>query len=434
MAKDDMFSKALGIRRRTFLGVLGGSLVLPALGQETGRAFVAPAGEGSGASFDDAAPIGRLDELIQRVGPGGTIYLRSDLGAYAITDPVGIASGGRPGWPVRIIGVNAAMEPDQATLLGNRHGWRKPSNIAGALNASGFGGNTLFEMQSGANYLEFAHLAVGDLGRIFDYADVATTGLNVHDVSFHNVRDGLYTNEGSRLRNVMLHRFCGVGFSKKAVRFHGQCERWLIEDCVFDSGWQYGDRFAVGIECSDQARNLTIRGGATINCLDRHDGNEDSYWNGDGVSSERGNRDIHIIAHISAGNSDGGYDLKSETTTITRCRLERNKRNFRIWGGGSSNPIRIENCLSISPTKIGGSGGSHHIWAEGATKTSENAASILIKGGAMIGGEKDGVAIFADGEDVAIKLVGVDVSRLEPSMQKFKATDDSSKLIVGDVS
>jgi len=422
------------IRRRAFIGLLGGLFAARAFSQSAGQAFISPKGAGEGTSWDDAAPISELNSLIEAVGPGGTVYIRADAGTYGVTDAIQISSGGTHAAPVRVLGVNAGLRQYQAKIVGNRKSWTRPRSIAGAVDAKSFGGNTLFEMKRGADNLEIGFLAVANLGRVFDFSAMSGSGFNIHDVTFFNIRDGIYTNEGSRVVNLALTRFSGAGFSKKAVRFHGRCRNWLIENCDLDSAWQYGDRFAVGIEADDHARGLTIKGGSTRNCLDTNGGNQDKYWNGDGVAAERNNRDIQIVNHTTAGNSDGGYDLKSEATTITNCTLEANKRNFRIWGGVGANPIRIVNCKSVSPKTIGGIGGSHHIWAEGASDTSRDAASILFTGGAMIGGEKEGIAIFADGEDVAIHLVDVDLSRLEPSMQKFKATDKTSKLIVGSAS
>src|SRR5690606_17487406 len=118
---------------------------------------------------------------------------------------------------------------------------------------------------------------------------------------------------------------------KKGIRIRGNSSGWLIEDCGIDCRWQFGDNHATGIEAWDTAHDIRIIGGYTRNCSEYLD--KTTFWNADGITTERNNYDIRIENHISSGNTDGGYDLKSERTVLRNCLSFDNNRNYRIWGG-----------------------------------------------------------------------------------------------------
>lgn len=421
----------LGHTRRAFLGLTAAGLALPVFAQAQNQAFIAPNGQGNGTSWEDAAPLAALHEMIRTVGAGGSVFLRADAGSYKIGDAIGVSSGGSANAYVRVIGVDGNLRPRRAQFVGSRRSWSKPSSIGGAVNAAEFGGNTFIRMGNGAKYVQFAHLSVSDFGRVFDFSDVSARGFQIMDLAFHNLRDGIYTNGGSQVHDVHILQMNGAGFSKKAIRIHGRCQNWIVENCQLDSAWQYGDRFAVGIEMYDQASNILISGGFASNCYDNNGNDAEKYWNGDGVASESNNRNIRILNHQSFGHSDGGYDLKSKATTLAGCVSKNNKRNYRIWGGGGSEQITMENCQSISPHRLGGIGGAHHIWAQGATDGQGRSADLRVVGGAFVGGEKDGIAVYVEGGRMTVQLVGTDLSRLESSMSPFKAEQETSKVIVG---
>jgi serralysin len=412
------------INRRGFLVGAAALALTPALAQAATAkaAFIVPDGQGDGSSFESPASLQSLGELVKRVGAGGIVYLIAGK-EYKAGKPIMIAASGSKGAPVTITGVDKGLRPKRAVIKGSRKGWRK----GGATDAGGFGGNTLFAFSGNASNLTFTNLSVQHTGRVFDFSGNKGSGITVQDVDFYNVRDGFYTDGGSSVKNVVLRRFNGVGFSKKAVRFHGSSKGWLIEDCEFDSGLQFGDNFAVGIEANDRASGLQINGGYTINCLDKAGGNQKKYWNADGVAAERGNSNIRISNHRSAGNSDGGYDLKSEDTILSGCVSEDNKRNFRIWGGSKSRPVLIENCRSGNPKSRGGIGGAHHLWISGKGDGGPRPGYVRVQGGSFSGGAPNGM-IYADGANAVVQLVGTKISGGDKKLL-FVADDDSSKLI-----
>ena len=421
------------LARRQFILGSASLLALPALAQEARPqiAYIAAGGEGDGTSWESAAPLRALDELVERVGPGGTVLLAAD-GTYDFDDTIVLRNGGSAGAPVTITGAGRNGQPRTAALRGTRKNWSKPSSQRGGVNASNFGGNTFIALENNASHLRIANLSLTNFGRILDMSGQRSKGIHVENVSFVNIRDGIYTDDGSAVTDVVLRRFSGVGFSKKAVRFHGRSSNWLIEACELDSRWQFGDNFAVGIEANDRAHGLRIVGGYTRNCYDTQGGNPEKYWNADGVATERGNYDIVIDNHHSSGHTDGGYDLKSEATTLRNCVAEDNKRNYRIWGGVRGEPISLVGCSSNAPRRRGGTGGAHHIWLSGTSGESRQAASLVYANGVLAGGEIE-VAILADGGNVAVHLVDTDTSRLPRGAKLFETDKDTSRLIVGSI-
>src|SRR5437899_8626847 len=71
-----------------------------------------PAGSRNGDGWANAAPILQLSAMIAAAGPGGTVFVRADAGSYSVgAIRVGINSGGQPGLPVTIVGVDQALNP-----------------------------------------------------------------------------------------------------------------------------------------------------------------------------------------------------------------------------------------------------------------------------------------------------------------------------------
>lgn len=422
------------LKRRTFIlgtvSALGCPALLRGVRASEGVAYVSPDGDGTGASKNAPAPIQALPDLIRQLSPGGTIYLLAGQGKYFVEEAIDIDIGGTEEAPVSIVGLDDGG--GRGLLEGGRIPWSVPSGIEQAVDASEFGGNTLFRIVENASFLRFASFDVQHVGRVVDLAAQRSRGITVEDIRFLNVRDGIFTDRNSECTDVVIRQFSGRGFSKKAIRFHGTCNNWLIEDCELDSGWQYGDQFAVGIEAHHDAHGLTIRGGYTINSMDIRGGDDQSYWNADGVASERGNYDILIVDHWSAGHTDSAYDLKSENTRLINCVAEDSKRNYRLWGGIGTQPMILENCSSINPFKRGGSGGTHHIWLDGAREEGGRAASIVYVGG-IIGGEIER-PILADGGNIAVHLVDTTVTDMPDGVEIFHAGRETSVMVAGTAS
>jgi hypothetical protein len=405
-------------RRRFLAGSFASAAGLLAHGMPraaTNVAYVAPDGTGNGTSWEDAANINNLTAIAESIGSGGLIAILAEH-HYDVVEPIDLSSASG----ITISGCTREMTPRAAKIVGSRQVWDGDK-----ANASKFGGRTLFRIGSDASGLKISNLAVHDFGRVADLSGSNAQGIVVQNVTFRNIRDGIYTDDSSAVSNLKILNFSGRGFSKKAIRFHGRSSGWLVENCELDSGQQYGDNFAVGIECHDTAHDLLISGGYTANSLDQRP--QEKYWNGDGVATERGNRNIIIRDHRSFGNSDGGYDLKSEATELINCTSEGNKRNYRIWGGSQNSPVRLQGCRSLQPSDRGGNGGSHHLWLSGAEGDQKAAAHVIWEDGTLAGGSA-GSAIYAEGDNVDVQLVNADLSGLPSSLELFSSSADSSRL------
>lgn len=391
-------------------------------------AYIAADGTGDGSSWASAAPLAALSDLVGRVAPGGRVLLSADQ-PFQLDAAIEIAASGSADRPVTLSGMRSDGTVAPAEFVGTRTQWPGAVTAADAVDASDFGGNTLFRLAAGAGHLQFRNMRVLHFGIVLDMSRSDARGITVEDVVFFNIRDGIFTDDASSAADVTLRRFSGRGFSKKAVRFHGTCNNWLIADCDLDSAWQYGDNFAVGIEAHDSAYALHIVGGRTINCMDMQGNDPEEYWNGDGVASERGNHDILIEDHFSAGHTDSGYDLKSERTELRNCISEDNKRNYRLWGGIGTEPMLLTGCASRAPRKRGGSGATHHIWVSGGDSAKDTAGSVLFIDG-VIAGEKPEEAIHVDGANAAVHLVDTSLLGVRQD-QLFAASVGTSVLIVG---
>ena len=393
-------------------------------------ANVTPTGAGDGTSWARAAPIKVVGDLVGLVGAGGSVLLLGEAGPFTIDKTIEIAASGNAGAPVTIRGAGRDGRAMGVKLRGTRQPWVEAKDASGGVDASEFGGNTLFKLGKDASHLRFAGLEVADFGCVLNMAGCSGKDIGVETVHFTNIRDGIYTDDGSAMTDVVIRDFSGRGFSKKAIRFHGQCSSWLLDNCQLDSAWQWGDNFAVGIEAHDTAHGLHIIGGSTRNCTDRGGGDAESYWNGDGVASERGNYDLLIEGHETSGHTDSGFDLKSESTVLRNCVASGCKRNYRLWGGIGAEPMQLSQCASLDPLKRGGSGGAHHIWISGASEPGDGAGSLVWVGGKIAGGAVE-AAIHADGGNVAVHLVDVDLGNWRRSKTLFEATKKTSRLLIG---
>lgn len=319
--------------------------------------YVSASGTGDGTTSQKAANVSKINEMILLAGANGVVEMVGDF----------------PGSAIR---VNAAPSSFVTVRGGNftgaRFAWSLPeteqeTNVAGKPT-----GSTLFIIQAGAKNLRFQGQKVRDVGCVFDMSNVAADNLEFIDIEAVNFRDGFLTNEGSTITNVLIKNFKGTGFSKKGIRFHGKCAGWKVINPQLNSGWQAHDNFAVGIEMYDTAHDILIDGGYTLNCRDTQGGSATKYWNGDGITAERGVKRVVIRYHRSAGHTDGGFDLKSTETTVENCVSADNKRNYRVWGS-----VTIRACESGNPRKRGGSGGFCHIWGGNTAKVTAEAFTAI---------------------------------------------------------
>jgi hypothetical protein len=310
--------------------------------------YVSPTGSGdkSGSSADNAMPVASLDAAIVQSGAGGSVLMLADKGAYNLSQPINISHGGTSSAPITIKGVDSAGNEMNIQIFGTR----APDWTAGLAV-----GNEVFKLQTGANHLIFENMTFNNVATAIragaDISNIVIQDMYADNVKrfFEDYPSGSNTTatiSGLVIRNVEVH-----GFSENVVRLRDDTHDVLIENVYGDSEGQIGD-FAMGVHLDGTVHDVTIRKSIMENARDSGTG----YWNGDGFVTERGVYGITFEDTVARGNADGGYDLKSTDTTLTRAIADGNGRNFRIWG-----ETTLIEPVGLSPHKWGGTGGQYQI-------------------------------------------------------------------------
>jgi hypothetical protein len=306
--------------------------------------YISPDGTGGG-SRSDPAPLSALNDVIAQAR-ASRADVRLMPGTYRAA-PIALNQGGTEDFPVVIHG-------EGATIVGNRNTgegsipWELPQDPSGARNVKqavlwGGRGGDLFDLRAGASHLLFDGLGVRQVGRAWWLSADGLYNITWQDIYLFNCQD--YFGQAFTRRddgtfpethNLTWRRCDGAGFSKSAIRLDGGTHDVLIDDCMFDSWFQSNDEFAVGIKIGSSS---TVGGSNVHDVLIRHVGchscidvETSGYWNGDGITIERGDHDIHIEDFHASWNSDGGIDSKGTNIVLLRPRLHDNKDNVRCWG------------------------------------------------------------------------------------------------------
>ncbi|WP_052134768.1 cadherin domain-containing protein [Sphingomonas sp. 37zxx] len=362
--------------------------------------FITPTGAGlrDGSSIENAGTFADIPIFIAAAGPGGEIRLIADQGQYIVgSEPLSIVTGGELGAPVVIRGVDSSGNPARAEIVGSRADPWSP----GAEN-----GEEVFRLLSGADHLQFNDLSFADIGYGAFRVGADITDLTIEHVDATNVQRFFENfvsgaNTTATISGLTLRDIDVDGFSKSAIRLQYDSHDVLIEDVRGDSQAIDGDNFATGVVLDGTVHDVVLRRVSMVNAYDSVSG---GYWNGDGFATERGVYDILFEDTVAANNTDGGYDLKSSSTTLIRAVAEGNGRNFRIW----ANDAVLEDVVSITPVLLGGSSSRAHFWF------GQNAGATLINAHAVGGGT--GTVVFDAGEG------GARVTVLHPTVATDGAT------------
>jgi hypothetical protein len=354
--------------------------------------YISPTGTGDGTKANPAS-ITTLDAAISKVGPGGRVgLLKGNYSASAIN----LAHGGTADKPVLIACVdgvatftgirnNGVADFDSKRDIGDgttiwKRPWVLPVSREGwqPVNSSTWGnrGAELFRLNAGASFLTFRKIDVIRYSRAWALYGDGLAGIIIEDCNGYNNQDHVYQNyvAPAGCKNLTIRRCTFVGYSKSAIRFNGASDGLLVEDVLGDSGWQVGDRFAMGFFVSDVAKNIVARRVTMRNSLDVQSLNDGNYWNADGFVAENGNTNLLYEDCIAEGCSDAGFDVKSRGVKFLRCISRRNKKNWRIWGDAI-----LDACVSEAPQKAaiinvnlkGGNSGSYHIEMVGGQNTED---------------------------------------------------------------
>lgn len=183
--------------------------------------------------------------------------------------------------------------------------------------------------------------------------------LLIEDVDADKVRHFLdiYDQKNKpTVSNLTVQRI-RAGFTKRGIRLRYGSNGIVIRDFQLTHlgpNRARGD-IPVGIGIVDQVHNVVIERGLIENVLTELS-DQKKYWNADGISMERGVRDVVVRDVVIRNCSDGGIDSKATNVFIDRVRVEGCTRNLRLW-----EDAKIGTFESVNPYKHGGIGGAAHI-------------------------------------------------------------------------
>lgn len=314
--------------------------------------YIAPDGQGDGSSWEQAANLHRISQLIDQSKPGDEVWIAGDLGTYDVEDKLyALRNGGSEAAPVYVRGVSSQSGGDDTPLfVGDRaENWKPGKND----------GDEVFRLVDGADHLNFSNLGFQNIGNgAFrlgaDLTDITLEGIEANNVRRFIENSAAGGEHDASVRDLTIRDVNVYGFSKAAIRLQYNTRNVLIEDVFGDSQQQYGDNFATGIQLEGSVHNVVHRRVAMQNAIQQKE--ESDYWNGDGFAAEANTYNITYEDTYAAGNADGGYDLKSNNTILRRATAEDNKRNFRIWGAATMYEV-----FSRNPFRRGGTGTTAHI-------------------------------------------------------------------------
>lgn len=344
--------------------VLGALLGAAAAAGPAGAVFAATlhispaaAGRADGTNWKNAAQISALPALVDQAGPGGTVLLRADQGAYTVTSTIQIRSGGKAGAPVTVRGVDGTGAPKAAEIVSDRD---VPAGAAGS---------EVFRLMNGASHLVFEGLTFRNVGNgAFrfgaDVQDITIRRIKAYNVQRFIENYASKPNTSASVTGLVVKDVEVRGFSKGVLRLQYDSSDILIEDVHGDSEKQSHDNFAMGVSLDDTVHDVVIRRTVMGNAYN----SRGEYWNGDGFTTERGVYNVRFENTRAIGNTDAGYDLKSRDTVLTGAYAAKNKRNFRVW----SDSVTLKDCTGDDPQKAGGTGSAAQVWL------ADNAKAIIV--------------------------------------------------------
>ncbi len=324
--------------------------------------YVAPKGMGAedGSSIHDAASFSKLNEMIERAGPGGRVLLRTDLGPYRARY-FGIKTGGAPGSPVTLTGVGIDGEPALVEAVGRNR-------------------KRFFDLGDGADHLVFSGWRFSKVGEGAFYLFGARTGLTLERVDGTDLRNLVNMDGEASLTDFTFRGLTSSKFSKGFVQLTNASDG-LIEDIDIDSAFTDGDPLPFGVHMDGVSHDVTIRNMRVRNLLNSAEGNPEKYWNGDGIALENDTFGVTIENVHVDGSSDSGFDLKGGTAerphVVTDVSANNVKRGLRVWGVTRADGVTITNLALPSAVQPDGS-------VVTQTQSAGNTVAVWLREGAVL--------------------------------------------------
>ncbi len=387
--------------------------------------YIRPAGSAGrhGKDWQNAAGLADINEMIRLVGSGGSVYLLADAGPYRMTDPIWISHGGTGGKPVKIMGVDSAGSPAKALITGTRTS-PYPTTHEGfaAMNP----GKDVFRLNDGADHLHFSFLHFENIGNGAILVTANIADLTLEDLTARNVMrfferrfESMCTITGLTVRRISV-----TGFSKSAFRLDQNTSNVIMEDVLGDSMRQDFDNFAEGVDLSGRIHDAVFR-----RCVMRNSQQTlgpDEFWNGDGFTSEPDTYNILFEDCIANGNTDAGFDLKSNNVILRRCKSYGNTANFKLWGRQG---VVMEECVSENPVHYGGSQDPRHV-------TAVWGADILVRNCQFVDRNRDAIVYHTDANEKADPPTGSTITVINSNITtsgKLSFVDLNSKVSIDGV-
>ena len=383
---------------------------------------IAPVGSGnqSGADWQNAATLLDISEMIRLAGPGGTVYLLAGADPFRATDPIAISHGGVSGQPVKIMGIDSTGAPAKARIVGARTSpYPTTREDFAAINR----GSDVFRLKAGADHLHFSFLEFQNIGNGAFLVQANIAGWTLEDMIVTNATrfferdsDKMCTVTDLKVRRVSID-----GFSKSAFRLDQNTSNVIIEDVRADSMRQDFDNFAEGVDLSGNVHDVIFR-----RCIMRNSQQTlgaDDFWNGDGFTAELGTHNILFEDCVADGNTDAGFDLKSNNVTLLRCRSYGNTANFKLWG---KEEVVMQECVSETPVQHGGNQRPSHLIAPWG-------ANVLVKNCSFTDRNREVTVFHTDANDTVKPPVGSTIAVTGSGVSssgKLSFVDINSKVFI----
>jgi len=197
-----------------------------------------------------------------------------------------------------------------------------------------------------------------------------------------------------------------------------------MEDVLGDSMRQDFDNFAEGVDLSGRIHDVVFR-----RCVMRNSQQTlgpDEFWNGDGFTSEPDTYNILFEDCIASGNTDAGFDLKSNNVILRRCKSYGNTANFKLWGRQG---VVMEECVSENPVHYGGNQDPRHV-------TAVWGADILVRNCQFVDRNRDATVYHTDANEKADPPTGSTITVINSNSTtsgKLSFVDLNSKVSIDGV-
>jgi hypothetical protein len=385
--------------------------------------YVSQSFYGDGLSESSPANISDINLIANSLTDGGQIILVDDV--YSGCYDLNITHN-------NLVTIGGAS---QVVFTGDRPNWTLPSDPETVTDVSDWGSGAAIGFNLYNGHLSFENIRCEHCsGEAFIKLSGPIHSLILDNIDGYNIRrlfdhknsaDDVYV-KGLEIRNTDV-----TGFSKQAIRIRSNSQYISIIDFYLNSGRQDGDNFAVGIQIGDNqsilgVSDVFIKNGQTLNSHS----SLGNYFNGDGVVSEKTDYGIYIDNLTSSGHTDGGIDLKSESTFISNSHFFDNKRNVRLWGGEES-PVVLANINFGSAVSRGGSGSTSQVGLYSTKSDPYTAPKEAIVFDSTYGGTSH-YLLYSDGYNVSIKSIDSDRSEANTFKQDLYAYPKKNTSVFAD--